>query len=254
MNHRRRLIRMLAAVSLAAGFTVAPALACAQTIDVIRVATDATFPPFEFFKDGKRTGFDIELIELLGKTMGKKVEWTDIDFKGLIPGLVSRRFDVASSAIYITEERRRVVNFTDPYYPGGLVVLTKASNTAIKQPSDLAGKKVSVQVGTKSANYLKEYYPQAERIEVEKNQEMFNLVEIGRADAAVTGKPAAIEYAKTRPGMKVLEKQVSIELYGYAVRKDLPQLTEEMNAALKKVKLDGSYDKLVQKWLSSSAK
>src|SRR6218665_126365 len=98
-------------------------LASAKTISVIRVATDATFPPFEFFKNGKRTGFDIELIELLAKNMGKKVEWTDIDFKGLIPGLVSRRFDVASSAIYITEERRRVVDFTDPYYPGGLVVL-----------------------------------------------------------------------------------------------------------------------------------
>jgi len=136
MIHRRHFISLLAAIGLAL-----PVLASAQTTNVIRVATDATFPPFEFFKDGKRTGFDIELIELLGKTMGKKVEWTDIDFKGLIPGLVSRRFDVASSAIYITEERRRVVNFTDPYYPGGLVILTKASNTTIKQPSDLVGKK-----------------------------------------------------------------------------------------------------------------
>lgn len=254
MTQRRSFIQRSTQLLAAAALTTLaslPLMAQAQTVDVIRVATDATFPPFEFYKDGKRTGFDVELIELLARNMGKKVEWTDIDFKGLIPGLVSRRFDVASSAIYITEERRRVVNFTDPYYPGGLVVLTKASNTTIKQPSDLAGKKVSVQVGTKSANYLKEFYPQAERIEVEKNQEMFNLVEIGRADAAVTGKPAALEYIKTRPGMKVLDKQVSIELYGYAVRKDLPQLTEEMNTALKKVKLDGSYDKLVQKWLSA---
>jgi polar amino acid transport system substrate-binding protein len=254
MTQRRRFTQrlsfLLAAASICCG-SLLPTLTQAQSTDVIHVATDATFPPFEFYKDGKRTGFDIELIELLAKNMGKKVEWTDIDFKGLIPGLVSRRFDVASSAIYITEERRRVVNFTDPYYPGGLVVLTKASNTTIQQPSDLAGKKVSVQVGTKSANYLKEFYPQAERVEVEKNQEMFNLVEIGRVDAAVTGKPAALEYIKTRPGMKVLDKQVSIELYGYAVRKDLPQLTQEMNTALKKAKLDGSYDKLVQKWLSA---
>ena len=253
MIHRRQLVRLFAAAgfSLLAGL---PGLTSAQTVDVIRVATDATFPPFEFYKDGKRTGFDIELIELLAKTLGKKVEWTDIDFKGLIPGLVSRRFDVASSAIYITEERRRVVNFTDPYYPGGLVILTKASNNTIKTPADLAGKKVSVQVGTKSTAYLKDYYPDAERIEVEKNQEMFNLVEIGRADAAVTGKPAALEYAKSHPGVKVLDKQVSVELYGYAVRKDLPQLTEELNSALKKVKLDGSYDKLVQKWLTATAK
>src|SRR6218665_762268 len=109
-------------ISLLAAFScgLLPALAAAQTISVIRVATDATFPPFEFFKNGKRTGFDIELIELLAKNMGKKVEWTDIDFKGLIPGLVSRRFDLASSAISITEQRRRVANFTDPSYPGGL--------------------------------------------------------------------------------------------------------------------------------------
>jgi len=67
MIHRRHFISLLAAIGLAL-----PVLASAQTTNVIRVATDATFPPFEFFKDGKRTGFDIELIELLGKTMGKK--------------------------------------------------------------------------------------------------------------------------------------------------------------------------------------
>src|SRR6218665_2344820 len=129
----RYFISLLAAFS----FGLLPALASAQTVSVIRVATDATFPPFEFFKNGKRTGFDIEVIELLAKNMGKKVEWTDIAFKVLIPGLVSPRFDVASSAIYIPEERRRVVDFTDPYYPGALVVLTKASNAAISQPSHL---------------------------------------------------------------------------------------------------------------------
>lgn len=249
MNHRRFFIALLIAVNF-----VVPTLANAQSAGIIRVATDATFPPFEFSKDGKRTGFDIELIETLAKSMGKKVEWTEIDFKGLIPGMVSKRFDMAASAIYITEDRRKVVDFTDPYYPGGLVMVVKSGNTTILKPEDMIGKKVAVQVGTKSVGYLKEFFPQVERVEVEKNQEMFNLVEIGRADAAVTGKPAALEYAKARPGVKVLDKQVSVELYGFAVRKDLPELTRGMNAALKKSKLDGSYDSLVKKWLASSAK
>lgn len=249
MNHRRFFIALLIAVNF-----VVPTLANAQSAGIIRVATDATFPPFEFSKDGKRTGFDIELIETLAKTMGKKVEWTEIDFKGLIPGMVSKRFDMAASAIYITEDRRKVVDFTDPYYPGGLVMVVKSGNTTILKPEDMIGKKVAVQVGTKSVGYLKEFFPQVERVEVEKNQEMFNLVEIGRADAAVTGKPAALQYAKARPGVKVLDKQVSVELYGFAVRKDLPELTRGMNAALKKSKLDGSYDSLVKKWLVSSAK
>jgi polar amino acid transport system substrate-binding protein len=249
MNHRRFFIALLIAVNF-----VVPTLANAQSAGIIRVATDATFPPFEFTKDGKRTGFDIELIETLAKSMGKKVEWTEIDFKGLIPGMVSKRFDMAASAIYITEDRRKVVDFTDPYYPGGLVMVIKSGNTTILKPEDMIGKKVAVQVGTKSVGYLKEFFPQVERVEVEKNQEMFNLVEIGRADAAVTGKPAALQYAKARPGVKVLDKQVSVELYGFAVRKDLPELTRGMNAALKKSKLDGSYDSLVKKWLVSSAK
>lgn len=249
MKHRRFFIALLIAVNF-----VVPALANAQSAAIIRVGTDATFPPFEFSKDGKRTGFDVELIETLAKSMGKKVEWTEIDFKGLIPGMVSKRFDMAASAIYITEDRRKVVDFTDPYYPGGLVMVVKRGNTTILKPEDMIGKRVAVQVGTKSVGYLKEFFPQVERVEVEKNQEMFNLVEIGRADAAVTGKPAALEYAKARPGVKVLDKQVSVELYGFAVRKDLPELTRGMNAALKKSKLDGSYDSLVKKWLVSSAK
>lgn len=249
MNHRRFFLALLVAASV-----IVPTLANAQSAGVIRVVTDSTFPPFEFSKEGKRTGFDIELMETLAKTMGKKVEWTDIDFKGLIPGLISKRFDVAASAIYITEDRRKVVDFTDPYYPGGLVMVVKSDNTSIHKPADLNGKKVAVQVGTKSVNYLKEYFPQIERVEVEKNQEMFNLVEIGRADAAVTGKPAALQYAKARPGVKVIDKPVSVELYGFAVRKDLPELTQALNAALKKSKLDGSYDKLVKKWLDASAK
>lgn len=235
---------------------VVGALACvsiahAQTPDTLRVATDATFMPFEFQENGKLTGFDIELVEAVAQKMGKKVEWTSIDFKGLVPGLLAKRFDMAVSAIYITDERKKVIDFTDPYYPGGLVLLVKKDNTTIKGPEDLDGKKVSVQVGTKSVAYLQEKFPKVERVEVEKNQEMFSLVEIGRVDAAVTGKPAAKLFAKSRPGVKVIDKQLTVEEYGMAIRKDLPELTKELNGALAKVKADGTYDKLVQKWFEA---
>ena len=220
----------------------------ASAAEPIRVGTDATFPPMEFVEAGKRTGFDVELVEALGKAMGRPIEWIDIDFKGLVPGLVSRRFDMAVSAIYITDERKKVVDFTVPYYAGGLVVLMKDGNPAITRPADLAGKKVSVQVGTKSVSFLKEKYPQAQLVEVEKNQEMFNLVDIGRTDAAVTGKPAAYQYARTKGGLQVLPEQLTTEEYGMAVRKDLPELTKALNDALARLKADGSYGKIVAKW------
>lgn len=241
MNIRRHFLLAAAALSLGA------ASVHAQD-NVLRVGTDATFPPMEYVENGKRTGFDIELVEALAKAMGKNVEWVDIDFKGLIPGLMSKRFDMAVSAIYITDERKKVVDFTDSYYAGGLVAMVKDSNTSIKKLADLDGKKVTVQVGTKSVGYLADKHPKVQRVEVEKNQEMFNLVDIGRADAAVTGKPAAFQYVRTRGGMRVLEEQLTTEEYGMAVRKDTPELTKAVNAALAKLKADGSYAALVKKW------
>lgn len=241
MTIRRQLLLAAAALSLGA------ASVHAQD-NLLRVGTDATFPPMEYVDNGKRTGFDIELVEALAKAMGKQIEWVDIDFKGLIPGLVSKRFDMAVSAIYITDERKKVVDFTDSYYAGGLVVMVKDSNAGIKKIADLDGKKVSVQVGTKSVGYLTEKHPKVQRVEVEKNQEMFSLVEIGRADAAVTGKPAAFQYVRTRGGMRVLEEQLTTEEYGMAVRKDSPELTKAVNAALVKVKADGTYAALTKKW------
>jgi polar amino acid transport system substrate-binding protein len=221
----------------------------ARAQDVLRVGTDATFPPFEYTESGKRVGFDVELIEAIAKVLNKKVEWTDIDFKGLIPGLLAKRFDVAASAIYITDERKKVVDFTDPYYPGGLVIMTAKGDKRIQGPDDLKGKKVAVQVGTKSVGYLKDNFPTVECIEVEKNQEMFQLVEVGRADAVVTGKPAAKLYARSRGTLQVVEAQLTVEEYGYALRKGDAALIKQFNDALKKLKADGTYQQLVSKYL-----
>lgn len=231
---------------MAASMTIFSGIGHAAS-DTIRIVTDATFPPMEMTVDGKRTGFDIELTEALAKAMGKRIAWTDIDFKGLIPAVLSGRADAAVSAIYITPERKKAVDFTDSYYAGGLVVLTK-KDSPIKTLKDLDGKRVTVQVGTKSVNYLQEHYPLVHRVEVEKNQEMFNLVDIGRADAAVTGKPAAKLFAQKNPSFTVLDEQITTEEYGIAISKQQPKLTQEFNAALKAIKADGTYQKLVQKW------
>lgn len=247
MNFRRQLLLSCFAV-------IGWGAMSAHAQDVLRVGTDATFPPMEYVDNGKRTGFDIELVEAIGKVLNKRIEWVDIDFKGLIPGLISKRFDMSVSAIYITDERKKVVDFTDPYYAGGLVAMVKEGNTGIKTLAELNGKKVAVQVGTKSVTFLGTNYPQIQLVEVEKNQEMFNLVDIGRADAAVTGKPAAFQYVRTRGGLRVLEQQLTTEEYGMALRKDSPELTKAVNGALAKLKADGTYAQIVKKWFSNTAK
>ncbi len=226
-----------------------PVLKSIKETGVFKVGTDATFAPFEYMENGQRTGFDIELVTEIAKLLGaKQVEWVDLDFKGLIPGLLAKRFDMAASAIYITDDRKKVVDFSDSYYPGGLVIMVRKDNTAIKGPEDLAGKKVGVQTGTKSVKFLQDNYPTVKLVEVEKNADMFMSVETGRADAVVTGKPAAKLYAQTHPDVKVLDKQLTVEEYGFAIRKENAALTKAVNQALKTVKDNGTYKKLEQKW------
>jgi polar amino acid transport system substrate-binding protein len=214
------------------------------------VTTDATFKPFEYKVDGKYMGFDIELIEAVAKELGaEKVEFVDTEFKGLIPGLLAKKADLIVSAMYITDERKQTIDFSDSYFPGGLSIMVKKDNTDIKGINDLKGKKVSVQIGTKSAKYLEE--PQFKGItlvKVETNNDMFMELETGKVNAVVTGLPAAKTYAKEKGTVKVLPETLTQEFYGYGIRKEDKDLTQAVNAALKKLKENGTYDKLVKKW------
>lgn len=244
----RTCCQLLIAIATLATFGGVPI----QAQESLQVVIDATYPPMGYFKDGLRTGFDVELIEALGRVMGKRIQWIDIDFKGLIPALQADRADMAASALYITDDRKQVVDFTDPYYAGGLVVLARKDGP-ITAVQDMVGRKVSVQVGTKSVAYLKEHHPSVQRLEVEKNQEMFNLVQTGRADAVVTGWPAAQLFAQSTPGLTVLTDPITTEEYGIAVSKRQPELTEALNEALRKLKADGIYDQIVNKWFGAPA-
>jgi polar amino acid transport system substrate-binding protein len=220
--------------------------------DTIRVITDPTLPPMEFMQSGQRTGFDIELVEALAKEMGKKVEWTDSDYQGLIPAIVSGRADAAASAIYISDARKKIVDFTDPYLVGGQVVLTKKDGS-IKTLKDLDGRKVSVQMGTDSTKVLQSKFPHVKFIEAEKGEVMLDLVNTGRSDAAITGRQAAGLYAHNHPNFTVLPEQITTREYGIAISKKQPELTKDMNAALARIRNNGDYQKIADKWLKGQA-
>lgn len=216
---------------------------------VLTVGTDATFKPFEYKNNGKYEGFDIELIEAVAKELGAdKVEYVDTEFKGLIPGLLAKKFDLVVSAMYITDERKQSINFSDTYFPGGLSIMVKKDDAAIKGIEDLKGKKVSVQVGTKSAKFLEEKYPDITLVKVETNNEMFLELETGKVNAVVTGLPAAKTYAKEKATVKVLPNTLTEEFYGYGLRKEDEELAKAVNAALKKLKDNGTYAQIEKKW------
>lgn len=119
------------------------AAAPAKAEKVLRVGTNPTFAPFEFQAKGSNdlTGFDIDLAKALGKQMGYKVELVNLGFDGLIPALSTGNIDLAVSGMSITEERKNAVDFCDPYYTSGLIVLVRPDETQHKGINDLVGKR-----------------------------------------------------------------------------------------------------------------
>ena len=126
----------------------------AETEKVLRVGTEPAFAPFEFQKEGSDefTGFDMDLIRAIGTKLGYKVEISSMGFDALIPALNSGNIDVAIAGMSITDERKKVVVFSDPYYTSGLIVMVKKDDDTIKGFSDLEGKRIAVQIGTTGAN------------------------------------------------------------------------------------------------------
>lgn len=216
---------------------------------VLKVGTDATFKPFEYKSGGEFQGYDVDLINAIAKELGaEKVEFIDTEFKGLIPGLQSKKFDIIVSAMYITDERKETIDFSDSYFPGGLSIMVQEDNNEITSLEDLSGKAVAVQIGTKSVEFLETNVPDAELVKVEKNTEMFLELESGKVDAVVTGLPAAKTYIKENGKMKVLDETLTEEYYGYGIRKENTEFREAVNKALQTLKDNGTYDEINTKW------
>ncbi|WP_406143320.1 ABC transporter substrate-binding protein/permease [Streptomyces sp. NBC_01012] len=219
----------------------------------LRVGTDATFPPFEFTEaGGGKTGFDVDLVRALAQRAGiKKVTFTQMPFGNIVPALQAHQIDVGASAIYISDARSKAVDFTDVYYPGGLAMFVPDDDDSVHALDDLAGKKVAVQVGTKSVEWLKEHQPHAQPVTVQTNEQMFSSVKLGQADAVITGAPGGQYFIAQQGGLKQVGKRLTGENYGYAFPKSDTAVTAAFDSALKNMKSDGSYTKLTDKWFAA---
>lgn len=235
-----------------AGLAIALALpagnAAAQDKELL-VATDTAFVPFEFKQDGKYTGFDIELWDAIAKEAGLKYSLRPMDFNGIIPGLQTRNVDVALAGITIREDRKKVIDFSDPYYESGLAILVNQDNNDIKTAQDLEGKLVAVKIGTATVDYLKENVPNAKLKLFPNINNAFLELATGRVDAVVHDTPNVQYYAKTNGEgrVKVVGSLKSGDYYGIAFPKG-SELVPTVNKALKTLQENGTYDALYTKW------
>ena len=240
---------LIAAVCMAA--LAGPALA-----EKITVATDTNFPPFEFKdKSGQHTGFDVELWDAIAKVIGLEYELQPMDFNGIIPGLQTKQLDVGIAGMTIKPERAEVVDFSDPYYDAGLLILVRNDTADINAIEDLKGKVVSTKLGTTSEDFAKKNADAKEVKLFPNNDAMFLELMSGGADAVIFDSPVIAEFMRTagQGQVKVVGPLYMGQSYGIAFPKG-SELVPKVNAALKQLREDGTYNALYRKWFNTDPK
>ncbi|MFL1706892.1 basic amino acid ABC transporter substrate-binding protein [Campylobacter sp. MOP7] len=216
----------------------------------LKVGTAANYPPFEFIDDqNKIAGFDIDLMDALSKKVGFKYQFVNMNFDGLIVALKTGKINVIASAMSATDERRKSIDFTDAYYSTENIYLRKKGNEAIKDKESLSGKKVGVQLGTVQEMAAKEI----KGVNIVPSEETVTLVlglKANKIDAVIFDSSIGYGYLKKNPDLEEFHKESDgSEGFSIAFDKDKNlDLIEKINAALKELKQDGTYDKLLEKY------
>ena len=218
-----------------------------------KVGTDPTFPPFELRDNssGRITGFDAELIEAIGQKAGHPIQWVALPFDGIIPALQSRSIDAAISAITITAERARAVDFSRPYFQAGQAIVVRDKGPQFTSLEQLKGKRIAVQIGTTGAIAAAEV-PGAEVSSFDSTPLALQELANGNVDAVVSDVPAilyAIDQAKLT-GLRIAGDHLSTEYYGIAMPTDSP-LEAPINQALSQLIEDGRYAALYRQWFGA---
>lgn len=234
------------------GSSSTPATKKEEPQKVLRVGTEPSFPPFEFVdeKTNAYIGFDIDLINAVGKEIGYKVEVQNLGFDALIPALEAGNIDVAASGVTITEERAQKVAFTRSYYDAGLTIVVLKTNDTIKDFADLEGKRIAVQIGT-TGQMEAERTPGATVRKYDAVNEVFLELKNGSVDAVINDRPVN-EYFLKSSGANEYAKSVGqpkdAESYGFAVAKKNTELVSLIDKALDLLKKNGEYDRIYDKW------
>ena len=251
---------LLGSLSLLLGASLATPGFAADLLDdikakgAIKVGLEGTYPPFNYQDEsGKLTGFEVELAQALAKELGVEAQFQPTKWDGILAALESRRLDVVINQVTISDERRKKYDFSAPYTVSGIQALTrKADDDSIKSAQDLAGKKVGVGLGTNYEQWLKENVPQADIRTYDDDPTKFQDLNVGRIDVILVDRLAAFEMvAKTGGRLAVAGDAFSRQESGIALRKGNPQLLAAIDAALARLKADGTLRQLSEKWFKA---
>ncbi|SEM78492.1 basic amino acid ABC transporter substrate-binding protein [Lihuaxuella thermophila] len=225
----------------------------AGTGDALKVGTDAQFPPFEKQEgDGRITGFDADLLQAIAKAGGFKADLQHTGWDPMFEGIDRGKLDAGIGGITITEERKKKYDFTEPYFEATQVILVPNSSS-VKTLKELNGKKIGVQSATTGEKVVQDAFGKT-YAGLKGYDDLPSAVEdlkLGRLDAVVADNAVVMEYVKKlgNSQFKIVEDpSIPKEQYGLIVKKGNKKVLDQLNAGLKKIREDGTYDKIYEKY------
>ncbi len=264
-----RRTRVLAAITATAGLALVSA--CTSTddggsgsktaaggVEVVKAGqlttcTHLPYPPFQSEVDGKVQGFDVSLIDLVAKDLGVKQVIRDTPFENFKTGafLNSGGCDLAAAGMTITEERKKNVDFSDPYFNATQAVLVD-KKSGVNSLADVKAK--NVKLGAQAQTTGEEYVQKKgfDAVSFESSDAVLNGLRTGQVKAVVIDYPVVQGWLKTKANadaFKVVDNLNTGEQYGFTVKKGNTKLLAAINKAIKDAKADGTYKKLYEKWI-----
>lgn len=212
----------------------------------LRVGSDTTYPPFEFMEGGSPVGFDIDIAREIAKRLKLRLEVIPTDFENLFPHLKAGKLDMAMSALVITEERKKEVDFSRPYVTASQAIITfKGSD--IKKEEDLAGKVVGAEIDTTGELVAKEI-PNIKKVKAYKNsEEALRDLKSRAIDVIISDYLIFAYLLKDEPRLVVASKIGAEEEYGIAFGKG-NALKTNVDKAITEMEKDGTYGEIFKKW------
>ena len=224
---------------------------------MLTVGSDVSYPPQEYMDaGGTPVGMDMDIAAEIASRLGLSLKVTNFKFDDIIPALNAGQFDIVISAMTITDERKKVVDFV-PYFDAGQAVLVAKGNPkGIKTLDDLSGKTAAVQQGTTEEETLKGLNdklgkagkPKVNVLTYPTDTDAVDQLRVGRADAALDDSPVAAYYAKLNPNFEVAIPSFESAPEGIAVSKGNKAMFDAVNAAVTAMKSDGTLDAIKAKW------
>jgi len=217
------------------------------------VGTDTTFAPFEFRKDGKLTGIDMDLLNTIAKDQGFNVEIRSLGFSAALQALSSNQVDGVIAGMSITDERKEIYDFSEPYFESGIQMAVDRDDEAVKGYEDLKGKTVVAKTGSEGETYAKsiakEYGFNVKSLD--QSATMYESVKAGSAVAVFDDYPVLAYGIAQNNGLKTVTDKVPGGSYGFAVNKgENTALLAAFNDGLAELKANGEYDKILNTYLA----